>query len=42
MSQYVTVGQYPGLGMDLRYHAQDERAEEIYPIGFHHNCYGSL
>jgi hypothetical protein len=36
---------YPGLGLDLRHHDQDGRGkgrnEEIYPIGVHHNCFGS-
>ncbi|RTE78942.1 hypothetical protein BHE90_006536 [Fusarium euwallaceae] len=33
--------QYPGLGLDLRFHDQNEGREEIYPVGIHNNCYGS-
>ncbi|CZS83052.1 unnamed protein product [Fusarium graminearum] len=37
----MTAHQYLGLGLDLRYHDQCERAEETYPIGIHPNCFGS-
>ncbi|KAJ4324576.1 hypothetical protein N0V84_003855 [Fusarium piperis] len=37
MPQY----QYPGLGLDLRFHDQNEGREELYPVGIHTNCFGS-
>ncbi|KAF4472606.1 hypothetical protein FALBO_493 [Fusarium albosuccineum] len=37
------VGQYPGLGLDLRYHDQNEGRDrgDIFPIGIHPNCFGA-
>ncbi|KAF4335403.1 hypothetical protein FBEOM_10739 [Fusarium beomiforme] len=35
------VGRYPGLGMNLRYHAQATRGNEIYPTGIHYNSWGT-
>ncbi|KAL6398976.1 hypothetical protein AUP68_17511 [Ilyonectria robusta] len=35
---------YPGLGLDLRYHVQNEARRNpliIYPMGIHGNCFGS-
>ncbi|KAH7140604.1 hypothetical protein EDB81DRAFT_655028 [Dactylonectria macrodidyma] len=34
---------YPGLGLDLRYHDQINAAgnTDLYPMGIHHNCFGS-
>ncbi|KAM0426062.1 hypothetical protein ACHAPT_008693 [Fusarium lateritium] len=31
--------QYPGLGLDLRFHDQNEGRDEIYPVGIHPNCF---
>ncbi|KAF4443981.1 hypothetical protein F53441_11276 [Fusarium austroafricanum] len=36
-----TVGRYPGLGMNRRYHAQNHGEEEVFPIGIHNNYYGA-
>lgn len=33
--------QYPGLGLNLRFHDQNEGREEWYPVGIHTNCWGS-
>ncbi|EEU41574.1 uncharacterized protein NECHADRAFT_54318 [Fusarium vanettenii 77-13-4] len=33
--------QYPGLGLDLRFHDQNKGREEWYPVGIHTNCWGS-
>lgn len=33
--------QYPGLGLDLRYHGQSVRDRSVYPLGMHTNCHGS-
>ncbi|KAM5356789.1 hypothetical protein ACJ41O_003435 [Fusarium nematophilum] len=33
--------QYPGLGLDLRFHDQNEGRDEIFPMGVHANCYGA-
>ncbi|KAF5011169.1 hypothetical protein FDECE_2694, partial [Fusarium decemcellulare] len=37
------VGRYPGLGLDLRYHDQNEGRDrgDMFPIGIHANCFGS-
>ena len=37
------MSEYPGLGLDLRYHGQIDRGhkEPGYPLGMHTNCEGS-